>query len=164
MKASNLGYFQQLVERIQAFVKEIETIEREHTTAQCVTYAPGRCPACFRVQQVEHGQIARVVDIFDDELSRLFPGTQEPDAFLILEMTAMMAQADVLRCHPHGQWPRSVVEMQEIQMVVWPPLKRRLEIDKLPADRQGQLLPLFKQMIVTYQRNYHETCLQRWPL
>lgn len=165
MKASNLEYFQQLLERIQTFVGEIETIEHEHNLVQCVMYAPGRCRACFKMQQIEHEQIARVVDIFDDELGHLFPGTQEPDTFLILEMTAMMAQADVLRCHPRGQWPCSVVEMQqESQMVAWPRLKRRLEIDKLPAERQGQLLPLFKQVIATYQQHYHEACLQRWPL
>jgi hypothetical protein len=131
---------------------------------QCVTYAPGRCPICFRVQQIEQEQIVRVVFIFDDELGRLFAVTQEPDALLILEMMALLAQADVLRCHPRGQWPRSVGEMQDVQMVVWPLLKRRLGIGKLPQDRQSQLLPLFKQMVTTYQQHYHEACLQRWPL
>jgi hypothetical protein len=164
MKTSDLGYFQQLLERIQAFVGEIETIEQSHSAAQCVTYAPGRCPGCSRIRQVEQGQIERTIDIFDDELSRLFSGAQEPDTEFILEMTAMMAKADVFRCHARGHWPRSVVEMQEVEMIIWPLIKRRLELDRLPRERQGQLLPLFKQVIAAYQRSYHEVCLHRWPL
>jgi hypothetical protein len=115
------------------------------------------------MRQIEQEQIERIVDIFDDEFSRLFPGTQEPDAPLILEMTTLLAQADVVRCHARGQWPRSIVEIQT-QMVVWPLLKQRLEINKLPPERYQQLLPLFQQIVAIYQQSYHEACLQRWPV
>ncbi len=84
---------------------------------------------------------------------------REPEQQSVEDAMRLLAEADVYRCHPRGEWPRSVAEIADGYLAHWIPamLRRRLGRELVAPHIIAVLAPL-------YQRFYHEACLQRWEL